>query len=71
MKKTEKESLRKVIRSLHQAGKSQREIARSLDIHRDTVKNCFRNRPRRLYLHLSPGSGVPPNSTYSGSGSRS
>ena len=41
MKKTEKESLRKIIQSLHQAGKSQRQIARSLDIHRETVKKLL------------------------------
>ena len=41
MKKTEKESLRKIIRSLHQAGKSQRQIARSLNIHRDTVRKLL------------------------------
>ncbi len=42
MKKTEKESLQKIVRSLHQAGKSQRQIARSLDIHRDTAKKLLK-----------------------------
>ena len=41
MKKREKESLGKIVQSLHQAGKSQRQIARSLDIHRETVKRLL------------------------------
>lgn len=41
MKKSEKSSLKKIARSLQRAGKSQREIARSLNIHRRTVKNLL------------------------------
>ena len=58
MKKGELKSLKKVVRSLHQAGKSQRQIARSLNVHRDTIKKLLED-PDPPITSPSPGKQRP------------